>query len=334
MTEPRVTIVIPLFQTGRYIAEALRSVSGQTFLDFEVLVVDDGSTDNGPDLARGFGDARIRVISQVNRGLAGARNTGIREARGTYIAFLDADDRWHPEKLARHVALLDARPDVGLSYSASRLIGDDGENLGLTQWPSRATARAADVFSRNPVGNGSAPVLRRAALDQVSFWDVRLGRTCWFDEAFRQSEDIECWTRIVATTTWRLALVPFFLTDYRISNTGLSANTVKQLATWRRFRTKVACYAPALERKHGDLAEAFQLRYLARRAVKSGDGVSALNLMHAAFACSADLATHEPVRTAVTYGAALARTAIPTSFGDLLMSFVIAPGRTASRSAA
>ena len=77
-------------------------------------------------------------------------------------ALLDADDLWHREKLARHVALLDARPSVGLSYSASRLIGDTGADLGMTQWPQRGTANADDVLCRNPVGNGSAAVLRRA----------------------------------------------------------------------------------------------------------------------------------------------------------------------------
>ena len=330
MTQPRVSVIVPLYQTEHYIAEALRSVSAQTFDDFEVLVIDDGSSDGGPTIARNTGDDRVRVISQTNRGLAGARNSGIREARGKYIALLDADDRWHPQKLARHVALLDARADVGLSYSASRLIGDAGEDLGLSQWPSRCTARAEDVLTRNPVGNGSAPVLRRAALDQIAFWDARLSRTCWFDESFRQSEDVECWTRIAATTTWQLALVPFALTDYRVNTAGLSANTGKQLETWRGFRAKVKTFAPALEAAHGDLAEAFQLRYLARRAVKSGDGAAALKLMHQALSLSPDMAAQEPVRTAVTYAAALARSAIPVAAGDCLLRLAMhmtAPAR-------
>ena len=323
MTNPRVSVVIPLYQTERYIAEALRSVLAQTFDDFEVLVIDDGSSDKGPAIARAMPDARIRVISQINRGLAGARNTGIREARGTYIALLDADDRWHPQKLARHVAALDARADVGLSFSASCLIGDNGEDLGLQQWPSRATFSPASVMSRNPVGNGSAPVLRRAAFDQIAFWDNSLGRVCWFDESFRQSEDIECWTRIAATTTWQLALVPFALTDYRVNTAGLSANTGKQLETWRRFRAKVKGYAPTLEAAHGDIAEAYQLRYLARRAIKSGDGRIALRLMYNALTLSPVIAAQEPARTAITCAAALALACIPTGLGDKLMSVVV-----------
>ncbi len=318
MSNPRVSVIIPLYQTERYIAETLASVCAQSFNDFEVIVVDDGSRDRGPDIARAVHDPRIRVVTQINRGLAGARNTGIREARGTYIALLDADDRWHREKLARHVALLDARPEVGLSYSASRLIGDKGEDLGLSQWPQRRTTRAADVFCRNPVGNGSAPVLRRAALDAIAFWDSSIQRTCWFDESFRQSEDIECWTRLAAMTSWQLALVPFTLTDYRVNTSGLSANTGKQLETWRRFRAKVRGYAPALEAAHGNLAEAFQLRYLARRAVKGGDGREALRLMHASLGIAPAVVLVEPVRTTVSYMAALAGVALPPSVIDQL----------------
>jgi glycosyltransferase involved in cell wall biosynthesis len=334
MANPRVSIVIPLYQTERYIAETLASVLAQTYDDFEVIVVDDGSRDRGPEVARATNDCRVRIVTQINRGLAGARNTGIRESCGTYIALLDADDRWHREKLARHVALLDARPDVGLSYSASRLIGDDGEDLGLTQWPQRRTATAADVFCRNPVGNGSAPVLRRAALEHIAFWDETLGRTCWFDESFRQSEDIECWTRIVATTQWQLALVPFALTDYRVNSTGLSANTSKQLETWQRFRAKVRGYAPVLETAHGDLAEAFQLRYLARRAIKGGAHRDALQLMVQALKTGPAMLAIEPVRTLITCAAALAGAAVPSTITERLMQRLAGSARPTPQAAA
>ena len=103
VTLPTVSVVIPLYQTERYIAETLQSVLAQTLADFEVIVVDDGSSDRGPAIARAVGDARVRVVRQNNRGLAGARNTGIRNARGRYIALLDADDLWEADKLARHV---------------------------------------------------------------------------------------------------------------------------------------------------------------------------------------------------------------------------------------
>jgi glycosyltransferase involved in cell wall biosynthesis len=311
MLSPAISVVIPLYQSERTIGETLRSVVAQTFTDFEILVIDDGSSDNGPDIAREFADARIHVVSQTNRGLAGARNSGIREARGRFIALVDADDLWHPQKLEWHYRHLNANPRVGVSFSHSRLIDEASHPLGMTQSPSTRTLTAHDIFCRNPVGNGSAPVLRREALDAIAFHDAELGRTCWFDESFRQSEDIECWTRIAATTTWLFSCIAKPLTDYRITGAGLSANVEKQLATWRRFRAKVASYAPALEAAHGNRAEAYQLRYLARRAVRSSDRTTALDMMRQALRLHPRMLREEPVRTLVTIAAAAGRRLLP-----------------------
>jgi glycosyltransferase involved in cell wall biosynthesis len=311
---PAVSVVIPLYQTERYIAEAIRSVLAQTFTNFELLVIDDGSCDQGPALARAFKDQRVRVITQENRGLAGARNSGIRAASAPLIGFLDADDLWHPSKLERHVAHFDAAPAVGVSFSHSRLIDDVGAPLGLQQSPANRPINAAELFCRNPVGNGSSPVIRRATLDAIAFHDENLNRTCWFDESFRQSEDIECWLRIAATTPWTFACVHEALTDYRITGGGLSANVEKQLATWQRFRAKVQTYAPELDKAHGRRAEAYQLRYLARRAVKSADGTVASKLMLKALQTYPRMLHEEPARSIVTVCAALGVRILPQKF--------------------
>jgi glycosyltransferase involved in cell wall biosynthesis len=312
MPSPLLSVVIPLYQTERYIADALHSVLAQTWPHFEVIVVDDGSSDRGPHIAATMGDPRVRVVTQRNRGLAGARNTGIREARTNLLAFLDADDLWHPAKLARHVADLSANPEIGVSFAASRFIDDDGKPIGLIQRPSGTEFTAPSIFCRNPVGNGSTPVIRRETLDAIAFFDATLDRTCWFDETFRQSEDIECWTRIAATTQWRFAYIDAPLTDYRVNSAGLSANTAQQLATWRRFRAKVADYAPGLERTHGDTAEAYQLRYLARRAIRSAATPSpALGMMLTALRLQPRMLIDEPARTVTTLAASLAQRALP-----------------------
>ena len=312
---PHVSVVVPLYQTERYIAEALASVLAQTYADFEVIVVDDGSSDRGPEIARSTGDPRVRVVTQENRGLAGARNSGIRNSKGAVIAFLDSDDRWAPTKLARHVELLAREPRIGVAFAVSRLVDDDGDPTGLMQTPARIDFTAPHVFCRNPVGNGSAPVIRRATFDAIAFFDPALKRTCWFDESFRQSEDIECWTRIAATTGWQFGFINEPLTDYRVNSTGLSANTERQLETWRRFRAKVKSYAPDLEAKYGNLAEAYQMRYLARRAIRgSGAGPLALAMMMQGIRLSPRLLIEEPSRTLVTLAAALARCALPTAW--------------------
>ena len=168
---PAISVVVPLYQSERTVAETMRSILAQTFTDFEVIVVNDGSSDNGPSFVKGFGDPRVCVVTQENGGLAGARNTGIRNATAPYVAFCDADDLWHPEKLEWHKRHLDAHPQVGVSFSHSRLIDEASQPMGLTQSPVKETFTASDIFCRNPVGNGSAPVIRRETLDALAFND-------------------------------------------------------------------------------------------------------------------------------------------------------------------
>ena len=94
---PKITVVVPAYNVEQYIEDCLDSISGQTYDDYEVIVVNDGSTDATLSRAESKVDRRVRVVTQLNRGLAGARNTGVRLAKGEFVAFLDSDDRWHPE---------------------------------------------------------------------------------------------------------------------------------------------------------------------------------------------------------------------------------------------
>lgn len=314
---PVVTVVVPLYNTERYIDETLRSIAAQTFTDYEVVVVNDASTDNGPAIVERWmaNDARIRMVTQDNRGLAGARNGGIRAARGEYIALLDADDLWLPMKLERHVAHLDANPSVGVSFAPSRFIDGDSKALSMAQTPRLKDIDAAHVFCRNPVGNGSAAVIRRRALDDIAFVIAAPEgpRTCWFDETFRQSEDIELWCRIAATTRWRFEGVPEALTLYRVSTGGLSANVEKQFETWSRMRDKLAGIAPAFVGRHGRRSEAYQRRYLARRLVMNGEGTKSLSYAVQALRLYPRLLIEEPGRTLATLLAAGGLAVLPQS---------------------
>jgi len=94
---PRVSVIMPVYHVEAYVGIAIQSVLNQSFTDFELIIVDDGGHDNSVAICRGFDDERIRIVSQKNRGVAGARNTGIAQARGAYIALLDSDDIWMPE---------------------------------------------------------------------------------------------------------------------------------------------------------------------------------------------------------------------------------------------
>src|SRR5262249_38507394 len=104
------SVVVPLYNKARYISRCLDSIRAQTYPDFEIIVVNDGSTDGGESIVRGYGDARIRLVSQQNAGPGPARNRGIAEARGDWIAMLDSDDEWDPRYLELGVKLLESYP--------------------------------------------------------------------------------------------------------------------------------------------------------------------------------------------------------------------------------
>lgn len=305
-TAPRVSIVMPVYNVERYIAEAIDSVLAQTFDDWELLIIDDGGSDRSIDIAAEYCDPRIRIIAQRNRGLAGARNTGIAYARGDYVALLDSDDRWLPEKLALHVIHLDADQLVDVSYCASRFIDGEGNPLRQTQTPQLHDITPQLILCRNPVGNGSAAVIRRSLLDLVAFpHPDEPGRTCWFDESFRQSEDIEMWVRLALQGQATFDGIAPELTEYRIVAGGLSANIARQFESWERMMTKTQSYAPDFIARHGARARAYQLRYLARRSVQLGDGSFALSLVRQALKASIRPLFEEPSKTLVTLAAAL-----------------------------
>jgi len=125
-----VSVVIPAYNQSQYLAAAIRSALAQTYEDIEVLVVDDGSTDDTRRVATSFDDSRVRYIYQNNAGLAAARNTGIRHARGSVLTFLDSDDLFLPEKLALLCGTLDANPRLGMVAGQAILIDELGEPLG------------------------------------------------------------------------------------------------------------------------------------------------------------------------------------------------------------
>jgi len=297
MSNPTVSVVMPVYNTAKYVQEAVESVLAQTFADFELLIIDDAGTDQSIELCRQYDDPRIRIISQNNRGLAGARNTGIRNAKGQFIGLLDSDDLWESDKLERHVAHLRKSPNVGVSYAASRMIDDDGQLLRTVQRPKLRNVGARDVFLRNPIGNGSAPIIRKVVFNDIAVLNPDREQLDYFDESFRQSEDIECWCRIALTTRWRFEGLAGSYTRYRINEGGLSANVVKQFETWSRVRDRVRELDPVFAKQWAPYAEAYQLRYLARRCVRMGEGAMAWSLMSDALSMCPKILLEEPAKT-------------------------------------
>lgn len=303
---PIVSVVIPMFNVEKYIEQSIQSVLNQSFHNFELILVDDGCSDNTINLVKTFNDHRIRLIQQKNRGLSGARNTGIDKSQGLYIALLDADDYWAPDKLTKHLRHLNMNPDVGVSYCPSLFVDEEGELLGIGQFPRLENVSTQHVFCRNPIGNGSAPVIRRSLLKEIEFFGINDDkyRKMYFDETLRQSEDIELWTRVALTTTWKFEGIPEPLTFYRVNESGLSANLESQLKSWNHAVKQNVFRSPIFFKKYYSLAKAYQLRYLARRAVQSTSKIDGLSLIHQALYCDFRILFQEPSRTFITLGCA------------------------------
>lgn len=197
MSTSRVSIVMPAYNCAWCIDRALDSVQAQTFTDFELIVVDDGSTDATPDLLARRGNA-LRVIRQANAGMSAARNTGIAAARGEYVAFLDSDDWWRPAKLAQQVALMDNDVGLGFSSHATELQSPDGEILGEWGGPADTDGLVARILGgHSAVAGGASSVMVRRAL---------LERTGGFDSSLRGAEDTDLWVRLAAAS--RYACLP------------------------------------------------------------------------------------------------------------------------------
>lgn len=302
-TIPMISVVIPMFNVEKYIEQSIQSVLAQTYHNFELLLVDDGCSDGTLKRVAQFVDHRIRLIQQKNRGLSGARNTGIGASRGFYIALLDADDYWAPDKLAKHLHHLNTHPEVGVSYCPSLFVDDDSNLLGIGQFPKLSDVSKQHIFCRNPVGNGSAPVIRRSLLNDIGYFGKKKDqyRKMYFDESLRQSEDIELWTRIALTTQWKFEGIAEPLTYYRVNEGGLSANLGKQLQSWQHAVNQNNFRDPDFFDKYYTLAKAFQLRYLARRAIQSSSKMAGLSLIHQALYCDLRILIHEPSRTSITF---------------------------------
>jgi hypothetical protein len=200
---PRVSVLMPVRNGERFVGHAVSSVLAQTFRDFELVVVDDGSTDRTASIVTSSGDARVRLVPCSGHvGLQRALNLGLRECRGELVARLDADDGCHPERLARQVAFLDARPEVAVVGSLARLVDADGRERGTVRRPCSAVAIRWYSLLDNPFIH-SAVLFRRSVTMDAGGYDERL----------TLAEDLDLWGRLLKAHEG--ANLPERLVDYR-----------------------------------------------------------------------------------------------------------------------
>jgi glycosyltransferase involved in cell wall biosynthesis len=230
---PRVSVVIPLYNAAPYIAGAVESVLTQDYRDFELLVVDDASTDDSVAIVEAIADPRLRLLRHsVNQGVAAARNTALGEAVGDVIATVGADDAMKPGNLAAKVAVLDDHPDVGVVFGNAELIDEEGARLGVAD-PARATGLIPQprLFSMLLYGNpfvDVAAVVRRSVLDQVGLFDGEL----------RHGEDWDLWLRVGAVADAFYLEAP--LVQHRLSLSSLRWRNSQELTDLRCMERIIA----------------------------------------------------------------------------------------------
>jgi glycosyltransferase involved in cell wall biosynthesis len=234
---PVVDVILPAYNGARVIREALDSAVAQDRVSCRIIVVDDGSTDDTVRVVRSYGP-RIALQSQANKGVSGARNTGLGLGEAPYVALLDQDDVWLPGKLTRQVDLLEAHGEAGLVFTDMTLFQDDGQVLEdgfLRATPAYAalerraigrdahllSMRAAEAVTRYNFISPSTVLLRRRAIEGVG----------GFDERLRLCDDAECWMRLLRT--WRAIVIEERLVRSRVWAGNASLRTGRML--WERI---------------------------------------------------------------------------------------------------
>jgi glycosyltransferase involved in cell wall biosynthesis len=210
---PAVTVIIPTFNRAAIVGRAIRSVLAQTFQDWELIVVDDCSTDGTGQEVRSFSDHRIKYIRHDrNRRGGAARNTGLRCARGEYVAFLDDDDEWLPEKLEKELQVFrSSDPLVGLVYSGMILSDECGRILKV-RVPTISGWVHDELLDRDFIGSCSRVTVKKQVLDRVA----------GFDDAFANCQDYDLWLRV--TRVAKIACVPNCLVKRHMLSGGMTAS--------------------------------------------------------------------------------------------------------------
>lgn len=275
---PTVDVIVPAYNAAKYLLKAIESVIAQTFVDWRIILVDDGSTDETPEIVRPFIEQlgpKLKYVTQNNKGMSAARNTAIRNSSAEFLALLDADDVWLPCRLSESLRAFECRPEVGLAYGLVSRIDPNGTIIDTPLTDQKHSDRriVSHIYMRRVHLPCPTITFRRACIDEVGF----------FDETMRATEDRDLWLRIALH--YAIRFVPKVLAYYRVSPNSLSTDPDRMLQGQLRFIEKhygqpgcgLLAKQIALSTLYKDRAEAFSRRGNAGLALSNAIRALALN---------------------------------------------------------
>lgn len=257
---PAVSVVIPLHNAERYISATLQCLQHQTMPDFEAIIIDDGSSDGSAGIVEAVAasDCRFRLVRQENAGVSATRNRGAALASCDILAFLDADDLWHPDFLQHMLAFMAARPETPVAFAGVRFVNAQAAPTGAFARSYARTLTAKDFLAGNPTTTCSNLIVRRAAF--LASGGFKLG--------LNHAED-QLWLLEMHLNGHDIAGMSEVLVDYRTNDAGLSADTRAMAKGWDELARHALLLAPHAVRCALPSAKAINRLYLAQRALRT-----------------------------------------------------------------
>lgn len=274
-SRPTISVVMPAYQAQAFVAEAVASVAAQTWPAIELVAVDDGSTDaTGAILDRAAGawtgaGRRMVVLRRPNGGLGDARNAALAHATGDRVAFIDADDRWHPGLLAALAATLDADPSLDMTFPLVRYVDAEGAVVGTQRPPVKTRFDPADLLIDNPIHSDSGVLARAPALRSAGGFDPNLTGYVGLDH----------WVRFAALRPGNVGLTPQVLVDYRKHGGQVTSDWRRMRRNWTRLCEKAEAAGHGLGPAQRRAERSRRCLYWSKLAYDAGDFTAARALV-------------------------------------------------------
>jgi glycosyltransferase involved in cell wall biosynthesis len=269
----KTSVVIPAYNAERVIKASVESALRQTFDDLEVIVIDDGSSDKTIQQLQDIKDRRLRVMEREHQGLAATLNAGAAAAEGSYIGFLDADDLWLENKVARHVAHLEAHPEVDVTFSWSRVVDEYDRPVAIHSSRCRGAMSYRQLLADFAIRTMSAVVMRRSALERSGGFSLTLARCI----------DLDFFLRVALQRPNNIWAIPETLTLYRRHPGQRTKDWMLMQQAWTQVMESMRRLAPAETAAVERVASSNMHRYFSWLAYENGEFRTASDLLQRSF---------------------------------------------------